>query len=107
MHKSSRFDAISCLREAKNEVANAVLGGLPPVLTSVYAAAVVPEGVPVLEGHPGHAEARQRAPEDPAYQSVSLEIPTRSRRRLGRPGDGHLELRTCIQDAINSKGLVP
>ena len=33
-HKQQAFDAIQCLRSAENEVTNAVLGGLPPVLTS-------------------------------------------------------------------------
>ncbi len=64
-HKAQAFAAIECLRNPQNEIRNAVLGGLPPVLESIYSQPSVPEGLSDVEGDLRHAEAGQRAAEDP------------------------------------------
>ena len=106
-HKQQAFDAIQCLRSPQNEIQNAVLGGLPPVARIRLQRSQVPEGVPDVEGHLRHAEAGQRAAQDaglPERVAADLLHPLaaelREREDLGT-------LRGRIEDAINSKGLVP
>jgi multiple sugar transport system substrate-binding protein len=107
-HKQQAFDAIACLRDRDNQLRNAVKGGLPPTLASLYRDPRLING-----GYPFAAEildSLQRGgvrPKTPAYQSVSTAIST----TLYPPssaGPGTLaQLRTQLQDAIESKGLIP
>jgi multiple sugar transport system substrate-binding protein len=107
-HKQQAFDAIMCLRNRDNQLRNAVKGGLPPTLASLYEDPRLIKG-----GYPFAAEildSLQRGgvrPKTPAYQSVSTIIST----TLSPPssaGPGKLpQLRSQLQDAIESKGLIP
>jgi multiple sugar transport system substrate-binding protein len=107
-HKQQAFDAIMCLRNRANQLRNAVQGGLPPTLASLYRDPRLIKG-----GYPFAAEildSLQRGgvrPKTPAYQSVSIALQT----TLYPPssaGPGKLpQLRTALQDAIESKGLIP
>jgi multiple sugar transport system substrate-binding protein len=107
-HKQLAFDAISCLREAKHEVTNAVLGGLPPVLTSVYQQPSFQKAYPFWKDILDTLKLASIRPKTPAYQSVSLEIAfVLSPPTAVNPAKDLSTLRTGIQDAINSKGLVP
>jgi multiple sugar transport system substrate-binding protein len=106
-HKQQAFDAINCLRDRANQLRNAVKGGLPPTLASLYRDPRLIKG-----GYPFAAEildSLQRGgvrPKTPAYQSVSAAIST----TLYPPasaGPGKLpQLRSQLQDAIDSKGLI-
>jgi multiple sugar transport system substrate-binding protein len=106
-HKQQAFDAIQCLRDRGNQLRNAVKGGLPPTLASLYRDPRLIKG-----GYPFAAEildSLQRGgvrPKTPAYQSVSIAIST----TLYPPssaGPGKLgQLRSQLQDAIESKGLI-
>jgi multiple sugar transport system substrate-binding protein len=106
-HKQQAFDAIACLRDQANQLRNAVKGGLPPTLASLYKDPRLIKG-----GYPFAAEildSLQRGgvrPKTPAYQSVSAAIST----TLYPPasaGPGRLpQLRGQLQDAIESKGLI-
>jgi multiple sugar transport system substrate-binding protein len=107
-HKQQAFDAIMCLRNRSNQLRNAVKGGLPPTLASLYRDPRLIKG-----GYPFAAEifdSLQRGgvrPKTPAYQSVSIAMQT----TLYPPssaGPGKVDqLRTQLQDAIESKGLIP
>ncbi len=107
-HKQQAFDAIACLRDRANQLRNAVQGGLPPTLASLYRDPRLIKG-----GYPFAAEildSLQRGgvrPKTPAYQSVSIAMQT----TLYPPssaGPGKLpQLRSQLQDAIESKGLIP
>jgi multiple sugar transport system substrate-binding protein len=107
-HQPQAFDAIQCLRDPANQLRNAVKGGLPPTLASLYRDPRLIKG-----GYPFAAEildSLQRGgvrPQTPAYQSVSVAIST----TLDPPsaaGPGKLaQLRSQLQDAIESKGLIP
>jgi multiple sugar transport system substrate-binding protein len=107
-HKEQAFDAIMCLRNRANQLRNAVKGGLPPTLASLYRDPHLIKG-----GYPFAAEildSLQRGgvrPKTPAYQSVSIAMQT----TLYPPataGPGKLpQLRTQLTDAIESKGLIP
>ena len=106
-HKQQAFDAIRCLRDPANQLRNAVRGGLPPTLASLYRDPRLIKG-----GYPFAAEiadSLQRGgvrPKTPAYQSVSIAISS----TLYPPsvaGPGKLgQLRGQLQDAIESKGLI-
>ena len=107
-HKQQAFDAIMCLRNRDNQLRNAVKGGLPPTLASLYRDPRLING-----GYPFAAEildSLQRGgvrPKTPAYQSVSTVISS----TLYPPssaGPAKLgQLRSQLQDAIESKGLIP
>ena len=107
-HKQRAFDAIQCLRDRANQLRNAVKGGLPPTLASLYRDPRLIKG-----GYPFAAEildSLQRGrvrPKTPAYQSVSVAIST-SLYPPSSAGPGKLpQLRSQLQDAIESKGLIP
>jgi multiple sugar transport system substrate-binding protein len=107
-HKEQAFDAIMCLRNRDNQLRNAVKGGLPPTLASLYKDTRLIDG-----GYPFAAEilnSLQRGgvrPKTPAYQSVSIAIST-TLHPPSTAGPGKLnQLRGQLQDAIESKGLIP
>jgi multiple sugar transport system substrate-binding protein len=106
--KQQAFDAIMCLRNRDNQLRNAVKGGLPPTLASLYKDTRLIDG-----GYPFAAEilnSLQRGgvrPKTPAYQSVSIAIST-TLHPPSTAGPGKLnQLRGQLQDAIESKGLIP
>src|SRR5215207_7956994 len=106
-HKQQAFDAIQCLRDRDNQLRNAVKGGLPPTLASLYLDPRL-----IKDAYPFAAEildSLQRGgvrPKTPAYQSVSIALQT----TLSPPssaGPAKLgQLRSQLQDAIESKGLI-
>lgn len=107
-HKQQAFDAIMCLRNRPNQLRNAIKGGLPPTLASLYTDPRLIKG-----GYPFAAdilESLQRGgvrPKTPAYQSVSSAIST-TLHPPSSAGPAKLpELRGKLQDAIESKGLIP
>lgn len=107
-HKDQAFNAILCLRNRENQLRNAINGGLPPTLASLYKDPKLVSG-----GYPFAAEildSLQRGgvrPKTPAYQSVSIAIQT-TLHPPSSAGPGKLnELRGKLQDAIESRGLIP
>ena len=107
-HKEQAFDAILCLRNRANQLRNAIKGGLPPTLASLYKDPRLIRG-----GYPFAAEilaSLQRGgvrPKTPAYQSVSIAIST-TMHPPSSAGPARLpELRGELQGAIESKGLIP
>ncbi len=106
-HKALAFRAIQCLRDQKNEIRNAVLGGLPPVLTSIYSLPSFHKAYPMWKAIYQSLSTASVRPETPAYQSVSLQISY----TLSPPSSVSASvlptLRNRLNDAIQSKGLVP
>jgi multiple sugar transport system substrate-binding protein len=107
-HKQQAVDAIMCLRNRPNQLRNAIKGGLPPTLASLYTDPRLIKG-----GYPFAADilaSLQRGgvrPKTPAYQSVSIAMQT-TMHPPSAAGPGKLtELRGKLQDAIESKGLIP
>jgi multiple sugar transport system substrate-binding protein len=106
-HKDQAFDAIMCLRNRENQFRNAVKGGLPPTLASLYTDPRLING-----GYPFAAEifnSLQRGgvrPKTPAYESVTITLST----TLHPPASASANLPKLpgqLQDAIESKGLIP
>ena len=106
-HKQQAFEATLCLRSPQNEIQNAVLGGLPPVLESVYSDPAFQKAYPMWKAIFDTLKQASVRPQTPAYQSVSLQIS----HTLSPPSSVSAKdlgtLRGRIEDALNSKGLVP
>jgi multiple sugar transport system substrate-binding protein len=107
-HKEQAFDAIMCLRNRQNQLRNAIDGGLPPTLASLYTDKRLIQG-----GYPFATqilESLQRGgvrPKTPAYQSVSIAISTTLHPPSSAGPTTFNALKGKIQDAIESKGLIP
>jgi multiple sugar transport system substrate-binding protein len=108
LHKKQAFDAIQCLRQDKNQVRNAVDGGLPPVSEAVYQDKDFQKAYPFYKTILQELRQASLRPLTPAYQSVSLQIAySISPPSTIDPKTDLATLKGRIQDAIDSRGLVP
>jgi multiple sugar transport system substrate-binding protein len=108
LHKKQSFDAIQCLREDKNQIRNAVKGGLPPVSEAVYQNKDFRKTYPAWKTILQELQQASVRPLTPAYQSVSLQIAYSISPPSTIDPQADLDvLKQRIQDAIDSKGLVP
>ena len=106
-HKAQAFQAIQCLRDQRNEIRNAVLGGLPPVLTGIYSIPSFQKAYPMWKAILTTLKQASVRPKTPAYQSVSLEISYTLSPPSSVSANDISTLRSRINDAIHSRGLVP
>jgi multiple sugar transport system substrate-binding protein len=106
-HKAQAFAAIQCLRNPQNEIRNATLGGLPPVLESIYHQPAFQKAYPMWKAIFDTLKQASVRPKTPAYQSVSLQISYTLSPPSSVSASDLGTLRSKIQDAIDSKGLVP
>jgi len=107
-HPVQDREAITCLRNRNNQIRTAIDGGLAPTLESLYTDQKFIDG-----GYPFAAAIYQALrnasvrPQTPAYQSISLQISD----RLSPPKSASVgavrSLRGAIENALDSKGLVP
>jgi multiple sugar transport system substrate-binding protein len=109
-HPAQAFAAATCMRNAQNQRNFALKGGLPPTLNALY------DDPSFIKAYPFGKEIRQALqdaavrPVTPLYSDVSLAI----YKTLSPPGAIPLndlkgttdELRTRVQDALDSKGLL-
>ncbi|HEX8858326.1 MAG TPA: ABC transporter substrate-binding protein [Actinomycetes bacterium] len=107
-HKEQAFDAITCLRNRPNQLRNAIKGGLPPTLASLYTdPKLIKGGYPFAANILASLQRGGVRPKTPAYQSVSSAIST-TLHPPSAAGPATLNaLRGKLQDAIQSKGLIP
>ncbi len=109
-HKQQAFDAIQCLRQPKHEITNAIKGGLPPVLEDIYQNPPKDfrDQYPFYEVIYQSLKQASVRPLTPAYQSVSVAIAsTLSPPSSVNPQRDVKALRSQIDDALHSKGLIP
>jgi multiple sugar transport system substrate-binding protein len=106
-HKALAFQAIQCLRNPQNEIRNAVLGGLPPVLESIYSQPAFQKAYPMWKAIFDTLKTASVRPKTPAYQSVSLNISYSLSPPSSVSASDLGALKSSIQNAIDSKGLVP
>ena len=106
-HKAQAFAAIECLRNPQNEIRNAVLGGLPPVLEAIYSQHAFQKAYPMWKAIFDTLKTASVRPKTPAYQSVSLQISYTLSPPSGVSAGDLGTLRSRLADAINSRGLVP
>jgi multiple sugar transport system substrate-binding protein len=107
-HQQLAFDAIMCLRNRPNQLRNAIKGGLPPTLASLYTdPQLIKGGYPFAANILASLQRGGVRPKTPAYQSVSSAIST-TLHPPSAAGPATLnQLRGKLQDAIESKGLIP
>jgi multiple sugar transport system substrate-binding protein len=106
-HPAQAFAAAICLRNEKNQIRNAVLGGLPPVTGSLY------DNPQLAKAYPFHqlikqelAEASVR-PQTPLYSDVSLAIvKTLSPPGSTNPATAVKKLSSEIKSALGGKALL-
>ena len=107
-HPDLAFQAALCLRDRQNQLNAAVKGGLPPTLESLY------HDPALFPSYPFHAEiltSLQNAsvrPKTPAYQNISIVISHLVSPPAGiDPVPTEQTMHTQINDALQSKGLIP
>ncbi|RLK54653.1 ABC transporter substrate-binding protein [Actinokineospora cianjurensis] len=107
-HKPEAFEAAKCLRSAENQKFSAINSGVPPTIESVYADPEMAEPYPMRDTILEELKNPAVRPITPAYQNVSTLIST----ILSPPSDidpvkTAERLRTELQDALDSKGVLP
>jgi multiple sugar transport system substrate-binding protein len=106
-HPAAAFAAAACMAGRQYQLINAVKGGLPPVLASLY------DDPAVAKAYPFHALIKQQLstygirPKTPAYSDVSLAIQkTLSPPSAINPGTAVSQLTSQIKSALSSGALL-
>jgi multiple sugar transport system substrate-binding protein len=106
-HPKQAFAAAICLRNDKNQIRNAVLGGLPPVTGSLY------DDPGLAKAYPFHQLIKQELadasvrPQTPLYADVSLAIvKALSPPGSASPGSALKKLTSQIKSALGGKALL-
>ncbi|MGX7825157.1 ABC transporter substrate-binding protein [Actinokineospora sp. 24-640] len=107
-HKPEAFEAAKCLRSAESQKFSAINSGVPPTIESVYQDPEMAEPYPMREAILDELKKAAVRPLTPAYQNVSTLIST----ILSPPGSidppaTAERLRSELQDALDSKGVLP
>jgi multiple sugar transport system substrate-binding protein len=107
-HPEESFDAALCLRNAEHQKFSAINDGVPPTIESVYSDPEMAKAYPMRNEI--LAELRDAAirPSTPAYQNLSTVMSaTLSPPSAIKPQRTADRLRDSIQDALESKGVLP
>jgi multiple sugar transport system substrate-binding protein len=102
------FEAALCLRNAEHQLFSAVNDGVPPTIESVYDEPEMADAYPMRDTIREELEDAATRPLTPAYQNVSTVMSA----VLHPPASIHPErtadrLRDLVQDALESKGVLP
>lgn len=107
-HPEESFDAALCLRNAEHQKFSAVNDGVPPTIESVYNEPEMAEAYPMKEVILEELRDAAVRPLTPAYQNVSTVLSaTLSPPAEIDPRAVAGELRQSVQDALESKGVLP
>jgi ABC-type glycerol-3-phosphate transport system substrate-binding protein len=107
-HPDESFEAALCLRNRENQILAATLGGLPPTLGDLYDDPALAEDYPFAEDIRTSLENASVRPKTPAYQNLSIVIAHAVSPPDGINPEKTLESLTDeLQDALESKGLIP
>ncbi|WP_234367379.1 MULTISPECIES: ABC transporter substrate-binding protein [Streptomyces] len=102
------FEAALCLRDKENQITAAVKGGLPPTLRELYFDKDFVKNYPFADAIYQALENASVRPQTPAYQNVSIVIShTLSPPAAIEPVGSVRTMESQIQDALESKGLIP
>ncbi|MFF2950244.1 ABC transporter substrate-binding protein [Kitasatospora sp. NPDC057965] len=107
-HPDAAQEAVLCLRNRENQLTNALKGGLPPSLRSLYTDAELTRSYPFAADVLKALDSASVRPQTPAYQNVSIAVA----HALSPPSSVDPErtvadLSGQIRDALGSKGLIP
>ncbi|MFJ6669587.1 ABC transporter substrate-binding protein [Actinosynnema sp. NPDC091369] len=107
-HPDESFDAVLCLRSAENQKFAAINDGVPPTIESVYDDPEMAKPYPMKDAILETLKNASVRPRTPAYQNVSTVISTiLSPPASIDPQRTAERLRTELQDALDSKGVLP
>lgn len=107
-HPDQSFDAVLCLRSAESQKLAALKDGVPPTIEAVYDEPEMAEAYPMRDDIKETLKNASVRPRTPAYQNVSTVIST----ILSPPASIDPQatadrLRKELQDALDSKGVLP
>ncbi len=107
-HPAEAFAAALCLRSPEHQLFSAVNDGVPPTIESVYDDPEMDEAYPFKADILAQVKDGANRPITPAYQNLSTVLSA----TLSPPADispeqNAKELRGSIQDALESKGVLP
>jgi multiple sugar transport system substrate-binding protein len=106
-HPQLAFDAVKCLVQAKNQVTDAVKGGLAPVLGSIYQEPSFEKAYPFHQLIKSQLEHYGLRPQTPAYADVTLAIQDAlSPTSAIQPNSVVSTLRNEIKQALSSQALL-
>jgi len=107
-HPDLAFEAALCLRNAENQKFSAINDGVPPTIESVYDEPEMAEAYPMKDTIREALQDSSVRPITPAYQNVSTVLSTvLSPPSAIDPPATAQRLREELQDAIESKGVLP
>jgi multiple sugar transport system substrate-binding protein len=107
-HPTLAQQAVLCLRNADNQLAAAVKGGLPPTLASVYSNSKMQGPYPFRKLILQQVNNGAVRPKTPLYQVVSVSISHQvSPPTSISPVSTEQNMRTQINNALTGKGLTP
>ncbi|SDZ22268.1 carbohydrate ABC transporter substrate-binding protein, CUT1 family [Micromonospora pattaloongensis] len=107
-HPEQAFDAALCLRSPEHQKFSAINDGVPPTIESLYADPEVAKAYPMKDEILAELKDPAIRPLTPAYQNLSTVMSaTLSPPAAIDPEQTAATLRTAIQDALESKGVLP
>jgi multiple sugar transport system substrate-binding protein len=107
-HPAESFAAALCLRSPEHQLFSAINDGVPPTIESVYADPQMDKAYPFKADILAQVKDGANRPITPAYQNVSTVLSaTLSPPADIRPEQDAKDLRGAIQDALESKGVLP
>lgn len=107
-HPEEAFDAALCLRDAEHQKFSAINDGVPPTIESVYSDPEMAKAYPMKDTILEELRDPANRPLSPAYQNISTVMSaTLSPPASISPEQTAKELRGSIQDALESKGVLP
>jgi len=107
-HPELSFEAVKCLRNAANQKYLAINAGQPPSIESVYADPEMTKAYPMKDTILEELKDAAPRPLTPAYQNLSTVVAAQlSPPASIDPERTAADLKKSIQDAIDSKGVLP
>jgi multiple sugar transport system substrate-binding protein len=102
------FDAARCLRSAEHQKFSAIHDGVPPTIEDLYEDPDIAEAYPMRDVILGELRDAANRPLTPAYQNVSTVIAAiLSPPSAIQPAQTAAELRSAVQAALESRGVLP
>jgi multiple sugar transport system substrate-binding protein len=107
-HPDEAFEAALCLRSPEHQLFSAVNDGVPPTIESVYDDPQMADAYPMREAILEELQDAATRPLSPAYQNVSTVMSSILHPPASiNPQSTANELRDLVQDALESRGVLP
>ncbi|HEY8472122.1 MAG TPA: ABC transporter substrate-binding protein [Natronosporangium sp.] len=107
-HPDEAFEAALCLRNPEHQLFSAVNDGVPPTIESVYDDPQMADAYPMKDEILAELKDAATRPLSPAYQNVSTVMSSILHPPASiRPESTANELRDLVQEALESRGVLP